>query len=218
MQTPQNQPTMKSKLALTSIILLGCITFMIYSCSSDAPATAPAEPAKVAEPAALSDGDLLVRGAHIVTTIGCNHCHTPKKMGAHGPEYDSSKLLSGHQAGSPLPIIDKKALTPGNWVLFASDLTATVGPWGISYSANLTPDSATGIGAWTEETFAKTLRTGKHLGQEGGRLIMPPMPWESIAALDDQDMKALYTYLHSLPAIHNQVPAYMPPPEVMKMK
>jgi hypothetical protein len=56
-----------------------------------------------------------------------------------------------------------------------ADLTAFVGPWGISYTANLTPDSATGIGAWSEAAFINTIRSGKHLGN--GRDILPPMPW-----------------------------------------
>jgi hypothetical protein len=189
------------------------ILLLTASCNNDVPA-----PQTKVVAAELAPDEMLTRGKYLVTTIGCNHCHTPKKMTPQGPVLDSSKLLSGHQANSPLPAIDKKALAPGNWVLFAGDLTAAVGPWGISYGANLTPDSVTGIGMWTEEAFIKTLRTGKHLGQDGGRPIMPPMPWESLAALSDQDLKSLYTYLHSLPPVSNKVPAYASPDEVSKMK
>jgi len=192
--------------------VLAYTVLLFTSCNSDA----PAQPVKESPKTELSQADLLVRGKYLVTIIGCNHCHTPKKMGPQGPVFDSALLLSGHHANSPLPPVDKKALTPGYWVLFAGDLTATVGPWGISYAANLTPDSATGIGMWTEETFVKTLRSGKHLGQEGGRPIMPPMPWESIGALTDEDLAALYTLLHALPPINNKVQAYTPPNEAAK--
>lgn len=206
---------MKRNLTVTSIAVLACFALLFPACESNAPVQ---QPAVASVKTALTQEDLLTRGSYLVTIIGCNHCHTPKKMGPQGPVFDSVRLLSGHQAGSPLPAIDKKALTPGNWVLFAGDLTAVVGPWGISYAANITPDSSSGIGSWTEDVFVKTMRTGKHLGQEGGRPIMPPMPWESIGALTDEDLKCLFTFLQSLPAVSNKVPGYMPPPEVMKMK
>jgi hypothetical protein len=96
----------------------------------------------------------------------------------------------------------------------APDITSFVGPWGISYAANLTPDSATGIGAWTEDVFMKTLRTGKHLGMENGRPILPPMPWEFIGKMTDEDLSAVFAYLRNLPAISNRVPAPVPPNEV----
>ena len=202
----------------TSIASFACMLvympLLLISCNNDA----PVQQVKESPATELSQAELIARGKYLVTIIGCNHCHTPKKMGPQGPVFDSSLLLSGHQGNSPLPAIDTKALTPGYWVLFAGDLTATVGPWGISYAANLTPDSLTGIGSWTEETFVKTLRSGKHLGQEGGRPIMPPMPWESIGSLSDDDIKSLYTFLHALPAISNRVPAYTPPNEVSKLK
>ena len=54
------------------------------------------------------------------------------------------RWMMGYPSGDVLPEIDKTEITPGKWALFNSDLTAAVGPWGISYSANLTPHE-TGI-------------------------------------------------------------------------
>ena len=204
---------MKRSIITASCMLIPALALLL-SCTNEE----PVKPATERVSKTMSQGELINRGKYLVTAIGCNHCHTPKKMGPQGPVLDSALLLSGHHAGSMLPAIDKKALTPGSWVLFASDLTATVGPWGISYAANLTPDSVTGIGGWTEEVFAKTMRTGKHLGQEGGRPIMPPMPWESIGALTDEDLTALYTFLHALPAVKNLVPAYTAPDKAVIAK
>jgi mono/diheme cytochrome c family protein len=173
----------------------------------------------VAASKTLSHTELIARGRYLVTSVGsCSDCHSPKIFTAMGPVPDSSKALSGHPAGSPTLAIDKKVLTPGNWMYIGPDLTSFVGPFGISYAANLTPDSATGLGAWTEEVFVKTLRTGKHLGQEGGRPILPPMPWQGIGQSTDEDLKAIYTYLQSLPPISNKVPAPVSPPDVAKMK
>ncbi len=152
------------------------------------------------------------RGKYLVDFGGCNDCHSPKNFTDRGPVFDHSRLLSGHPAGTRLPEIDPRALEPGNWALFSADLTAAVGPWGISYAANLTPDNQTGIGLWTEEVFIQAMRTGLHMG--AGRPILPPMPYESVASLTDEDLKAVFAYLKSLPAIKNQVPAPLPPNEV----
>jgi len=146
--------------------------------------------------------DPVERGRYLVSTMGCHDCHTPKKMGPHGPELDLSRALSGHPEGSVLPPAPKPQ---GPWVATATwDLTAWSGPWGVSYPFNLTPDENTGLGSWSEETFIKAMRTGRHMG--ASRPILPPMPWESVASLNDEDIRSLYAYLRSLPPIHNRVP------------
>jgi mono/diheme cytochrome c family protein len=145
------------------------------------------------------------RGKYMVQFGGCHDCHSPKIFTPEGPVPDPSKLLSGHPAGSKLPAIDKQALTPGYWVLLGPDFTSFVGPWGVSYAFNLTPDEQTGIGLWTEDIFIQAMRTGKHMGS--GRPILPPMAWPGLAGLTDDDLKAIFAYLKSLPAIKNAVPA-----------
>ena len=88
--------------------------------------------------------------------------------------------------------------------------TAWSGPWGVSFAANLTPDPETGI--WremTEEQFIQALRTGRHLGQ--GRPILPPMPWPLYGKKTDEDLKAIYAYLQTIPPIRNKVPDPLPP-------
>lgn len=157
--------------------------------------------------------DQIEKGRYLILAGGCHDCHTPKIMTPQGPVDDSTKWLAGHLAGTPLPPIDEKALQPGSWMLLSPDLTAFVGPWGISYPANLTSDSATGVGAWGEETFIKTLRTGKHLGQDDGRPILPPMPWYNLAKMKEEDLKAIYAYLKSTTPISNRVPAPKSPQE-----
>ncbi len=184
----------------------------LASCSSSNEQPSDKKTDDIAETRKLEGEALVKRGDYIVTAGGCNDCHSPKIMTPQGPVVDSTKLLSGHPAGSQLPPIDPAAYKPGNWVHMAPDVTAFVGPWGISYAANLTSDSATGIGAWTKEVFIKTLRTGRHLGLENGRPIMPPMPWNYVNQYTDEDLSAIYAYLHSLPAVNNRVPEYTPPP------
>lgn len=158
--------------------------------------------------------DPVSRGRYLTTVGGCNDCHSPKTFGPEGMGLDTTRLLSGHPAGDPLPPVDKKALQPGYWVMFSGDLTAAIGPWGISYAANLTPDSATGIGAWREIDFVNSLRTGKHMGHENGRPILPPMPWQQIAKFTDEDLKAIYAYLRTIQPVSNRIPNPVPPNEI----
>jgi mono/diheme cytochrome c family protein len=199
----------------TLIPALAMAMLIVSSCSSS-----PAEEKKDDVSATKKlEGDALVqRGNYLVTIASCNDCHSPKNMTPMGPVADSTKLFSGHPANMPLPPIDPNALKPGGWINMAPDVTAFVGPWGISYAANLTPDSATGIGAWTEEVFIKTLRTGKHLGMDNGRPILPPMPWNYVSQMTDEDLSAVYAYLKSLPAISNRVPAPVPPDQAAAKK
>ena len=92
---------------------------------------------------------------------------------------------------------------------FSGTLTAFAGPWGVSYAANLTPDQNTGLGVWTEDMFVKALRTGKHMGTS--RPIQPPMPWMWAGQATDDDLKAMFAYLKSIPPVVNHVPDYQEP-------
>ncbi len=143
------------------------------------------------------------RGHYIVATSGCNDCHTPWRVGANGtPEPNMELMLSGQPGDMPLPDPPQAS---GPW-MWGGDATQTAffGPWGISYAANLTPDSATGIGAWTEDDFIQTLRKGMVKGS--GRQLMPPMPWPNLAQMTDDDLKAIYAYLRTIPPVSNKVP------------
>lgn len=168
--------------------------------------------ATVGATAASSDDQVLHRGEYLIEITGCNDCHTPLKMGPNGPEPDMSRMLSGHPAELPLdpvPVVDPEGLW--NWTGSAT-LTAFVGPWGVSVARNLTPDQETGLGRWTEEQFVRAMRQGLHQGQVGGRPILPPMPWPGIARMTDEDLHALWAYLQSIPAIHNEAPQSRPAP------
>jgi hypothetical protein len=69
--------------------------------------------------------------------------------------------------------------------------------------SNLTPDSTTGIGKWTEEDFLRTLRTGEN---PQGRTLNDFMPWRELRRMSDDDLRAVYRYLRSVRPIRNQVP------------
>ena len=146
------------------------------------------------------------RGKYLVTFGGCADCHTPLKFGPTESGPDMSRNLSGHSEEMKLP---PPELKPGPWFATTAGMTAWAGPWGISYAANLTPDTNTGLGIWTEEMFLQAMRSGRHMGS--GRDILPPMPWRNLSQLTDEDLKAVFTYLRSVPPVVNHVPAPLPP-------
>jgi cytochrome c553 len=161
------------------------------------------------KPAAESAATLVERGKYLVNASHCNDCHTPKVFTATGPVPDTTRLLSGAPANTVLPPIPAGAIGPDAWGALASnDFTAWAGPWGVSFAANVTPD-VTGLAGWTPEIFIATMRTGKHAGV--GRPILPPMPWKLTGNLTDDDLRALFAYLQSLPAVSNRVPVPIPP-------
>ena len=109
--------------------------------------------AQAADPAPR---DRIERGRYLVNTSGCMDCHTPLKMGAQGPEPDMARLLAGHPQELAMPPVP--ALPAGPWLVISSATnTAWAGPWGVSYTANLTPDVETGLGRWSEQDFATLL-------------------------------------------------------------
>jgi cytochrome c553 len=179
----------------TTVCLAFSLVFLstVFAAAKGASATAPARP----------DADA-ARGKYLVRAMLCNDCHTPFKLGPNGPEPDMTRMLSGHPADLKMP--PAPALPPGPWAMVgAATNTAWAGPWGVSFTANLTPDADTGLGGWTPEMFIQALRTGKHQGK--GRPILPPMPYQWISQLTDADLRAVFAYLQSIPAISNKVPA-----------
>ena len=120
------------------------------------------------------------RGEYLTVIMGCHDCHTPG--GLYGAP-DFRRALAGSELG---------------WK----------GPWGVSYASNLTPDSATGLGTWTEEEIIRALQAG--VGKDGGP-VAPPMPWPNFARLTRDDVTAIVAYLKSIPAVAHEVPESSPP-------
>jgi mono/diheme cytochrome c family protein len=175
------------------LFVLGGIAFLLAGCASQNREQSPVE-----------------QGKYLVMAGGCGDCHSPKVFTAAGPAPDSAKLLSGYSSGAKLPEIPKGIIGPDQWgALTTNDMTAWVGPWGVSFASNLTPHPATGLGNWSEGLFLQALKNGKLMGTS--RDILPPMPWQQIGKMKDEDLKAIFAYLRSLPPIDNAIPAPLPP-------
>lgn len=185
-------------------VLVGIIS-LIGGCAKTETKVATQAETKVESP--------VERGKYLVTIAGCHDCHTPKIFGPGGqPTLDEKLLLAGHPEKEPYPSWTPADMKDRNAAALTNPmLTAWAGPWGVSFAANLTSDKETGIAEWSEENFIQAMRTGKHQGQPNGRDILPPMPWTNLKAMTDDDLKALWAYLKSIPAVKNQVPLLVPP-------
>ena len=157
------------------------------------------------EATAKDSTDKVKRGEYLVSIVGCDDCHSPKKMGPMGPEIIPELRLSGYPSGRPIQKADSNVVKQG-WALFNPDLTSAAGPWGMSFAGNITSDE-TGIGNWTEENFMRALRKGKYKGLETSRPLLPPMPWFVYKNMSDEDLKSIFAYLKTTKAVANVVPA-----------
>lgn len=136
-------------------------------------------PKRGVAPPAPPAGPTPAYGAYLARHVGlCADCHTPRTGLQSQP--DLHRLFAG-SAHPPKEF-------PAN-------------------PANLTPDSATGIGGWSEDDFVHTLRTGV---DPRGHALNPFMPWRAVARMSDDDLRAIYRYLRTLRPVHNEVPVRPP--------
>jgi hypothetical protein len=203
---------MKKPATLLTIGIGAAATALVALAGCTRPALAPAAAATTTAP---TDGKAaqIERGRLLVSIGGCNDCHTPLKFDPEVglPVPDMTRMLSGHPEGAPDPAGAPAGHDMG---VINATMTSFKLPFGVVYTANLTPDKDTGLGAWTEEMFIRAVRTGRHMGGNG-RPILPPMPWANVAQLGDGDIKAVFAFLQSIPAIRNDVPAPKVPDAVM---
>jgi len=139
--------------------------------------TIPTKPVHQAKPAKT---DMLAYGAYLTNAAGCGECHTQVDKGQIIPE-----LMYGGGRDFKFP------------------------DGSIVYSANISPDMETGIGTWTKEMFLQRFKI-----YADSAYVTPPvstgefnsiMPWTMYSKMTDEDLTAIYTYLHTVKPITNSV-------------
>jgi cytochrome c553 len=121
----------------------------------------------------------LARGRYLVNNVmGCTDCHSEHDYKAAGAPALGAKLGAGQ-------IFPVQGL-PGNVV-----------------APNLTPDSETGAGDWTDDQFARAIREG--VGHDG-RALFPLMPYLLYRVVSDEDLASIVVYVRSLPPVRNPLP------------
>ncbi|MFI5133658.1 MAG: c-type cytochrome, partial [Chitinophagales bacterium] len=126
------------------------------------------------------ESDPVKYGEYLVNAAVCSDCHTPMVKG----QYDFSKFLAG-----------------GNTFNLETFTVTT---------ANITPDSATGIGAWDETRFMNKFtvyRDEKGYNYDPGK-ANTMMPLTTYAGMTDADLKAIHAYLQTIKPIKNLVVKY----------
>jgi len=121
-------------------------------------------------------------GEYLATMASCGFCHTPMKEGS--MEMDFEKAYAG------------------GFVFKTPMFTVGV--------ANITPDSATGIGTWTEEAFVAKFRNNSSdemMSKDPGPQNSV-MPWAMYGKMTDEDLKAIYAFLRTLKPVTNKVEKY----------
>jgi len=185
------------KTILSLTLITAAVAITVISCNNNEPARSSAT--------TISNDSLIKRGSYLVNSIGCDDCHSPKQMGAHGPEIIPELRFGGYPANRPLGKVDTNVIKNG-WIMLGPDLTNAVGPWGMSFAGNISSDE-TGIGTWSEKQFFKVLREGKFKGLDGSRDLLPPMPWFVYKNMTDDDIRSIFAYLKSTKPVNNIVPA-----------
>lgn len=189
----------------TKLFAFAIAVFMtVISCTDNKP-----KETTTTTPPKTTTEDLVKRGEYLVGILGCNDCHSAKRMGAQGPEIIPETMLAGFPADRPIVKFDSKLIKEG-FAQFYPDLTAAAGPWGISFAGNLTSDE-TGIGNWTEEQFKIAMTQGKFKGIATSRPLLPPMPWQNYVGMKSEDLKAVFAYLKSTKPVKNVVPSPITP-------
>ena len=80
---------------------------------------------------------------------------------------------------------------------------------GTLWTRNITADPETGIGAWSDAEIARAIRSG--ISRDGRQLHWQGMPWDHFSNLDEEDIRALITYLRGLPPVRKELPGPRPP-------
>ncbi len=144
-----------------------------------------------ATPVAAPDtSNYVAYGKYLVTLASCSDCHTPMIKG----KYDMSRYLAG-----------------GNSFILESGQEVR--------SCNITPDTLSGIGIWSEEMFIKMFkrfdRPYDQIPQISGNQPNTIMPWAAFAGMSVHDLKAMYAYLRTVKPERNVVEKF---PEVLVAK
>jgi len=130
------------------------------------------------QPAAAQDK---ARGEYLATIMDCGGCHT---TGALVGQPDPQRYLGGSNVGFQIPNL------------------------GTFYPPNLTPDTETGLGKWSEEDIIRAVRTGM---RPDGRMLAPVMPYHNYGKLTDADAQALAAYLKSVKPVQYAAPTLAGP-------
>lgn len=144
--------------------------------------TIPHEPSFTKLP---SKTDVINYGKYLTNAAACIDCHT---------KFEKGSLVAGTEygGGREFPFPDGS----------------------IVRSANISSDEETGIGGWDDETFVSLFKAHSDSATLNTQLnpgdFNSIMPWTMYGRMTDEDLKAIFAYLKTVPPIKNEVVKFTP--------
>ncbi|MGN6249331.1 MAG: c-type cytochrome, partial [Ginsengibacter sp.] len=161
-----------------AIILFALLFIFFTSCNNNPTGK---QEAKVSNEDSMHK--VLARGQYLAVHVAaCIHCHSKRDFTKY-----SGPVIPGTEGG-------------GGQEFSNAEMDAIPG---IIYSRNITPDSATGIGTWTDAEIIRAITQGIN---KNGDTLFPLMPYANFNHMSKDDLLSIVAYLHTLKPIHNQVP------------
>ena len=141
--------------------------------------------------------DIVAHGKYIVSIAGCADCHTPLKSEYADPTKWTPDQVKTIAFNATVSLDDAKLLAGGR--------PFDLGPLGILFTRNLTPDKITGLGDWTDEQIKTAIKTGV---KKDGTILFPVMPYHTYNGMADADVDAVVAYLRTLNPVNNSIPPH----------
>jgi len=174
---------MKKHIMITLALVLSLLLILIVATTAGASNQAQA--------------DEIAHGKYIVNIAGCADCHTPLKA-----EYADPTKWTPDQIKTLAFNADDMANREN---LLSGGRAFDLGPLGILFTRNLTPDKETGLGDWTDDEIKTAVKTGV---EKDGTILFPVMPYHVYNGMADADLDAVVAYLRTLNAISNPLPPH----------
>jgi mono/diheme cytochrome c family protein len=160
------------------------------------PVRRPLTPAEIAQP--------VERGAYLVRLARCGVCHTARPAGKSWRYRRLDMEFGGGRRFLTAPLHDELDPDPAT---AEAPKELSERPGEVVVSANITSDPS-GIAYFDEEIFIKTIRTGR---EAGIRPLSAAMPWFEFRKMTDEDLRAIFQYLRSVPPVRHRVNNFDPP-------
>ncbi len=144
--------------------------------------TIPSKPAFTVRPGKT---DQVAYGKYMLTMAACAECHTKQEKGSPVPGMD---LAGGFEFKLPMGSVLR--------------------------SSNITPDKETGIGHWSEDAFVSRFKMYAEASYTppavNGSEFQTIMPWTMYATMEEDDLRAIYAYLRTVPPVNHRVKVFTP--------
>ena len=167
---------MKKLLAFAVLLTVTFATVYFSSCQDQSAS-------KAEDKTKDSLNKVIERGKYLATHVAlCIECHS-----SHDLTKYSAPLIPGTEGGGGFAFDNELAGLPG-----------------VVYGRNITPDSATGIGTWTDDEILRAMTQG--INKQGDTLF-PLMPYANFNLMAKEDLLNIIAYIRTLKPINNKVPA-----------